>query len=46
MPDCRRADLDFDLVICTVGHWNDGTLNEEYLFWDNQSSMSPIGLGK
>jgi SnoaL-like polyketide cyclase len=31
----------------TVGHWGpEGTMTEEYLFWDNQSFMKQIGLGK
>lgn len=36
----------FKLIMCTVGHWKSGTMDEEYLFWDNQSYMSQIGLGK
>lgn len=36
----------FKLPMCTVGHWKDGTMDEEYLFWDNQSYMQQIGLGK
>lgn len=37
----------FKLIMCTVGHWKtDGTMDEEYLFWDNQSYMTQIGLGK
>ena len=36
----------FKLILCTVGHWKNGTTDEEYLFWDNQSYMSQIGLGK
>ena len=37
----------FKLIMCTVGHWTkDGTMDEEYLFWDNQTFMSQIGLGK
>ena len=31
----------------TVGHWGpEGTMTEEYLFWDNQSFMQQIGLAK
>jgi hypothetical protein len=30
--------------MCTVGHWKNGLMDEEYLFWDNQSSMKQIGL--
>ena len=36
----------FTLIMCTVGHWKNGTMDEEYLFWDNQSYMAQIGLGK
>lgn len=43
MPPTGKA---FKLIMCTVGHWKDGTMDEEYLFWDNQSYMSQIGLGK
>jgi len=34
----------FKLVMCTVGHWKDGVMVEEYLFWDNQAFMKQIGL--
>jgi len=34
----------FKLVMCTVGHWKHGTMDEEYLFWDNQTFMKQIGL--
>jgi hypothetical protein len=36
----------FKLPMCTVGIWKEGVMVEEYLFWDNQSYMSQIGLGK
>lgn len=37
----------FKLTMCTVGHWTKaGTMDKEYLFWDNQAYMSQIGLGK
>jgi len=36
----------FKLPMCTVGIWKEGVMIEEYLFWDNQSYMSQIGLGK
>ena len=37
----------FKLAMNTVGRWNaQGTLDEEYLFWDNQTYMQQIGLGK
>ena len=34
----------FKLVMCTVGHWKHGTMDEEYLFWDNQTFMKQVGL--
>ena len=36
----------FKLPMCTVGIWKDGVMIEEYLFWDNQSYMNQIVLGK
>ena len=36
----------FKLDMCTVGHWNGDTMDEEYLFWDNQSFMKQLGLAK
>jgi hypothetical protein len=36
----------FKLMMCTVGHWGkDGLMDEEYLFWDNQTFMNQI-MGK
>lgn len=35
----------FKLPMCTVGHWKDGVMIEESLFWDNQTFMNQIGLG-
>ena len=34
----------FKLQMSTVGHWKDGKMIEEYLFWDNQAFMKQIGL--
>jgi predicted ester cyclase len=34
----------FKLSMCTVGHWKDGTMDQEYLFWDNGTFMKQIGL--
>lgn len=34
----------FKLSMATIGHWKDGKMLEEYLFWDNQSFMKQIGL--
>ena len=36
----------FKLPMCTVGIWKDGAMVEEYLFWDNQTYMNQLGLGK
>ena len=36
----------FALSMATIGHWKDGKMIEEYLFWDNQSFMKQIGLAQ
>jgi len=37
----------YKLGMATIGHWNQqGVMDEEYLFWDNQTFMNQIGLGK
>ncbi len=36
----------FKMPMCTVGHWKDGIMIEESLFWDNATYMAQIGLGK
>jgi len=37
----------FSLTMNTVGKWNkDGTMDEEYLFWDNATFMRQLGLAK
>ena len=36
----------FKLKMCTVGHWKSGVMDEEYLFWDNQTFMKQIGLAQ
>ena len=37
----------YKIQMATIGHWNnDGVMDEEYLFWDNQEFMKQIGLGK
>ena len=36
----------FSLPMCTVGIWKKGVMIEEYLFWDNQTYMNQLGLGK
>jgi predicted ester cyclase len=34
----------FSITMCTVGHWKDGVMVEEWLFWDNATYMKQIGL--
>ena len=34
----------FKITMCTVGHWKDGVMDEEYLFWDNLTFMKQLGL--
>ena len=36
----------FALGMATVGHWVNGTMDHEWLFWDNADFMKQIGLGK
>jgi hypothetical protein len=34
----------FELPMATIGHWKDGVMDEEWLFWDNQTYMKQLGL--
>ena len=36
----------FKMPLCTIGIWENGIMVEEHLFWDNQTYMNQIGLGK
>ncbi len=37
----------FKLPMATIAHWTkSGQFDEEYLFWDNQTYMNQLGLGK
>jgi len=36
----------FAIGMATVAHWKDGTMDHEWLFWDNQDFMNQIGLGQ
>ena len=36
----------FNITMSTVGHWKDGVMDEEYLFWDNLTFMKQIGLAQ
>jgi hypothetical protein len=50
MPDgkiIQPTGKKFKIAMATFSHWNkDGLFDEEYLFWDNQTYMSQLGLGK
>lgn len=34
----------FKLTMVTIGHWQGGVMDEEWLTWDNQAFMKQIGL--
>ena len=34
----------FSINMCTVGHWQNGVMVEESLFWDNATYMSQLGI--
>jgi hypothetical protein len=36
----------FKLPMCTIGHWKNGVMFEESLYWDNQTYMSQMGIAK
>ena len=36
----------FAIGMATIGHWKDGTMDHEWLFWDNQDFMRQLGLGQ
>jgi hypothetical protein len=36
----------FKLTMATIGRWQDSTMAEEWLFWDNHAFMQQIGLAK
>ena len=46
MKSVRVNTKAFKLPMFTIGHWKDGVMIEEYLFWDNQTYMNQLGLGK
>lgn len=36
----------YKLPMATIGHWNkEGTMDEEYLYWDNAAFLKMIGVG-
>lgn len=36
----------FKINMCTVGHWKNGVMTEESLFWDNQTYLKQMGVIK
>jgi predicted ester cyclase len=36
----------FKLNMVTIGHWKNGKMDHEWLFWDNASYMKQLGIGK
>ncbi len=34
----------FSINMCTVGHWKNGVMIEEWLFWDNATYMKQLGI--
>ncbi len=34
----------YEITMCTVGHWVNGVMDEEWLFWDNLTYMKQLGL--
>jgi hypothetical protein len=34
------------LGMVTVGHWKNGKMDHEWLYWDNQDFMKQIGLAQ
>ena len=36
----------FAIGMATIGHWKNGVMDHEWLFWDNQDFYKQIGLGQ
>jgi predicted ester cyclase len=36
----------FSINMCTVGHWKNDVMVEEWLFWDNATYMKQLGIGQ
>lgn len=34
----------FALQMATIAHWNNGTMDHEWLFWDSQEFMKQLGI--
>jgi hypothetical protein len=47
LPDGKSVqptNKSFKINMCTVGHWKNGVMDEEFLFWDNQAYMKQLGV--
>jgi hypothetical protein len=42
----QPTDKKYSIPMCTIGHWKDGVMIEEWLFWDNATFMKQIGLAQ
>jgi predicted ester cyclase len=36
----------FSLPMATIGHWKNGKMDHEWLYWDNATYMAQLGIGK
>jgi predicted ester cyclase len=36
----------FILPMATIGHWKNGKMDHEWLYWDNAAYMAQLGVGK
>lgn len=36
----------FSIPMCTVGHWKNGVMVEEFLYWDNLTYLKQIGVAQ
>jgi hypothetical protein len=36
----------FSVPMCTVGHWKNGVMVEEFLYWDNLTYLRQIGIAQ
>ena len=49
MPDgtvVKPTGKKFSLPMATVAHWQDGKMDHEWLFWDNATYMTQLGIGQ
>jgi hypothetical protein len=47
MPDGKNiapTGKEFKIEMATFGHWKDGVMDEEYLYWDNQALLEQLGV--